>query len=163
MSDYLTSGAQNEYAVHIKKGFMMDQLSTERLASIVSKEAHELTQEDIAFLFARRDYLEEQDLVRFESILSQPIPKLAQSHAPVKLDRMKLIKQAKELGLHFEKTMTAPQLKALIDDAIATAEADSEAPEVSGDSGDQVPADPQQGHNGNFSNSNKYQPENQQP
>lgn len=142
---------------------MMDQLSTERLASIVAKEVHELTQEDIGFLFARREYLDDIDVQRFQSVLSQPVPQTTQQAPIVKLDRWELIRKAKELGIKVEKTMTAPQLKALIDDAIAMAEAneelDTNSPE--GEQGDSDPvqdATPQNGHGGNFQNSDKYQP-----
>lgn len=97
---------------------MLDKETQKLFNELVIKGVHELTVEDIGFLRARRDYLSDQDRQKFASVLEVKKEVIKAPVAPASdLKRPALMKEAKKLGIKFEKDVTAPQLRAMIDNA----------------------------------------------
>lgn len=98
---------------------MLDKDSQKLFDELVTKGVHELTAEDIGFLRARRDYLSDQDRQKFASVLEvkKELPPQQPTSQGSDLKRPALMKEAKAMGLKFDKDVTAPQLRAMIDNA----------------------------------------------
>lgn len=91
----------------------MDQGSQLLFDDILRKDVETLTENDLAFLWARQSYLTDDQMRLYEPLMRSNI-QLNEVKAE-KLDIAKLRHQAKELGIKLDKGMTAPHILALID------------------------------------------------
>lgn len=114
----------------------MDTQSAKLFSELIVKDVSSLLPDEAAFLRARRDYMSDQERERFASILEAPkkeAPAASGSKADdkePKLDRRALWKEAKGMGIALTQDMTAPQIKALIDQAKFDQEAAKEEAEA---------------------------------
>lgn len=138
----------------------MDPVSQERFEKLVNGPVRGMSVDDQMFLRARRDYMSVEELAKFGEIVAVDIK--VPTSAPVessKLDRRSLMKEAAALGIKFPITVTAPQLKALIDNAKFDAEAQNEAREENHpgvEEAEVVKEEPaKDGHKGNFSSTDQ--------
>lgn len=138
----------------------MDALSQERLNEILTKDVSELSAEDRGFLRARRDYLNSEEVSKYESVLSGDSQSSSDesSDNSVKLDRNALLAEAKELGIKGANRMKIEQVKAMVDNARFEAEAEAER-KAAEEAEAKAKADAEaaeaeankEGHKGNFS------------
>jgi hypothetical protein len=99
------------------EAIMLDTDTQKVFDEIVAKDPVTLTPDEVGFLWARQSYLSEEQLEKFEAVLQPPM-RVSEVEAVEKLDRNELMRKAKEMGLKPKPTMKAPQVKALIDDAV---------------------------------------------
>jgi hypothetical protein len=99
------------------EAIMLDTDTQKVFDEIVAKDPVTLTPDEVGFLWARQSYLSEEQLEKFEAVLQPPM-RVSEVEAVEKLDRKELMRKAKEMGLKPKPTMKAPQVKALIDDAV---------------------------------------------
>ena len=103
---------------------MMDEQSQKLFDQIIAKNAYELSEIEQGILRARRDYLSDQDRKKFADVLEvKKVVVDSKPSAGPDLKRPALMKEAKKLGIKFEKDVTTPQLRAMIDNAKFEAEA----------------------------------------